>query len=365
MGALEKIKEIEAEMARTQRNKATEGHLGSLKAKLAKYRAQLMEPPKGAGVKGEGFDVMKSGHCRVVLIGFPSVGKSTLLNKLTNTESEVASYEFTTLTCIPGVIFYNDAKIQLLDLPGIIEGASKGKGRGRQVIAVARTADLVLMMLDASKSRIQKELLEYELESVGIRLNQEIPQISFTTKVGGGIRFNATVPLTHMNDELARRICHTYKIHNAEILFREDATVDQFIDVVLGNRVYMPCLYAYNKIDTISMEEIDSIAKMPCSTVLSADLNVNLDFLLNRIWKHLNLIRIYTKPKGQAPDLSEPVILRNGSTVEHVCHGIHRDMASKFKYALVWGKSAKHNPQRVGLQHVLMDQDVVQIMVNS
>jgi small GTP-binding protein len=54
------------------------------------------------------------------MIGFPSVGKSTLLSSVTDTASLSAAYEFTTLTCIPGVIHYNDAKIQLLDLPGII-----------------------------------------------------------------------------------------------------------------------------------------------------------------------------------------------------------------------------------------------------
>ena len=70
-------------------------------------------------------------HMFEILIG--SVGKSTLLTMLTGTHSEAASYEFTTLTCIPGIIHYNDTKIQLLDLPGIIEGASEGKGRGRQV----------------------------------------------------------------------------------------------------------------------------------------------------------------------------------------------------------------------------------------
>ena len=118
--------------------------MGLLKAKLARYRSQLLEPAK-KGEKGEGFDVLKSGDARVALIGFPSVGKSTLLSLLTKTESEAANYEFTTLTCIPGVIQYKGANIQLLDLPGIIEGASQGKGRGRQVIAVARTADLVMM----------------------------------------------------------------------------------------------------------------------------------------------------------------------------------------------------------------------------
>merc|ERR1719210_55194 len=100
---------------------------------------------------------MKSGDARCALIGFPSVGKSTLLSTLTTTHSEQASYEFTTLTCIPGVIEYNGANIQLLDLPGIIEGAAKGKGRGKQVIAVARTADCVLMVLDALKADNQKE----------------------------------------------------------------------------------------------------------------------------------------------------------------------------------------------------------------
>ena len=88
MGILEKIKEIELEMSRTQRNKATEYHLGTLKARLAKLRTQLLEPGGGGGAKeGEGFDVAKAGDARVALIGFPSVGKSTLLSALTGTAS--------------------------------------------------------------------------------------------------------------------------------------------------------------------------------------------------------------------------------------------------------------------------------------
>lgn len=138
MSTLQKIAEIESEMARTQKNKATAKHLGLLKAKLAKLRSELLVGDKkgGGGGSGEGFDVTKAGDTRVGLVGFPSVGKSTLLNKLTGTFSEVASYEFTTLTCVPGVIRYKGAKIQLLDLPGIIEGAKDGKGRGRQIIGM-------------------------------------------------------------------------------------------------------------------------------------------------------------------------------------------------------------------------------------
>jgi small GTP-binding protein len=100
------------------------------------------------------------------MIGFPSVGKSTLLTKLTGitslilgTFSKIAAYEFTTLTCIPGVLNYKGAKIQLLDLPGIIEGAKDGKGRGKQVIAVARTCNLIIIVLDATRPMQHKKII--------------------------------------------------------------------------------------------------------------------------------------------------------------------------------------------------------------
>ncbi|CAH8639242.1 unnamed protein product [Heterobilharzia americana] len=357
MGILDKIADIENEIARTQKNKATEYHLGLLKAKLAKYRSQLLENQNKA-TKGEGFDVMKSGDARVALIGFPSVGKSTLLNSLTSTHSECASYEFTTLTCIPGVIEYKGANIQLLDLPGIIEGAAQGKGRGRQVIAVARTADLVIMMLDATKPDVHRTLLENELEAVGIRLNKRKPNIYFKPKKTGGLKMTSMVPLTKMSEKMTQIILQEYsillfcffKIFNAEVVFREDVTSDEFIDVVVGNRVYLGCLYVYNKIDQISLQEVDRLARQPDSVVVRKN------------WEYLNLIQVFTKKRGQKPDLEEGIILRNGATVEHICHSIHRSLASQCKCALVWGTSVKFNPQHVGLNHVLHHHDVVQIV---
>ncbi|XP_022871226.1 developmentally-regulated G-protein 3-like [Olea europaea var. sylvestris] len=89
---MQKIKDIEDEMAKTQKNKATACHLGLLKVKLAKLLRELLAPSsKGGGGAGEGFDDTKSGDARVDLVGFPSVGKSTLLNKLTGTFSEVCN----------------------------------------------------------------------------------------------------------------------------------------------------------------------------------------------------------------------------------------------------------------------------------
>jgi ribosome-interacting GTPase 1 len=87
-------------------------------------------------------------------------------------------------------------------------------------------------------------------------------------KKGGGISFNSTCPLTKIDEKLVQMILHEYKIFNAEVLFREDCNADELIDVICANRVYLPCLYVYNKIDQISIEEVDRIARQPNSVVV-------------------------------------------------------------------------------------------------
>jgi len=364
MSIAQKIADIEAEINRTQKNKATEHHLGLLKAKLSKLKRELIEgATKGGGGPGEGFDVSKSGDARVGMVGFPSVGKSTLLTKLTGTFSKVAAYEFTTLTCIPGVIKYKGSKIQLLDLPGIIEGAKDGKGRGRQVIAVAKTCNLIVIVLDAMKPMTHKRIIERELEGFGIRLNKKPPAITLRKKDKGGIIITKNVSLTKLDDEMIKAILHEYKINNAEVIFDCDADEDQLIDVIEGNRKYIPCLYALNKIDEITMEELEILDKIPHYVPCSAHLEWNLDELIEKMWEYLDLIRVYTKPKGQIPDYNAPIVLpRSKCTVEDFCNRIHRQLIKQFKYALVWGLSVKHNPQKVGKDHKLQDEDVVQII---
>ncbi|KAA6391070.1 MAG: putative GTP-binding protein 128up [Streblomastix strix] len=365
MTTLQKIKEIEDEMKRTQKNKATNFHMGLLKAKLAKLRAEVLDPRKsGASTgAGEGFDVAKTGDARVGLVGFPSVGKSTLLNVMTNTYSAVAAYEFTTLTCVPGVIRYKGAKIQMLDLPGIIEGARYGKGRGRQVIAVARTCSLVLIILDALSPLTHKRILENELEGFGIRLNKKPPLIHMKRKEKGGISISTTVKLTNLDEETIKAIAGEYRIRNADFSFHCDATADDLIDVIEGNRIYVPCIYVLNKIDQITIEALDVLSSAPHVCPISAHLQWNLDELLEKMWSYLKLLRIYTKPPGQVPDYTAPVIMSSTNpTVEHFCNKIHKSIMPLFKYALVWGTSVKFNPQRCGKDHQLEDEDIVQIV---
>ncbi|KAI8446789.1 P-loop containing nucleoside triphosphate hydrolase protein [Phakopsora pachyrhizi] len=297
------------------------------------------------------------------MIGFPSVGKSTLLNKVTNTTSAVAATEFTTLTAIPGVMEIEGAKVQLLDLPGIVEGAAQGRGRGRQVVAVAHTADLIMMILDITKPDSQRELLTQELEAVGVRLNQTKPDVTIKPKTAGGVTITVTAPLTKIDEKMIKQILQSYRMHNADVMIREDINVDQFIDCVLNNRSYIKCLYCYNKIDQSTLETVDQVSRLPHSFVVSCEAGYNMDRLNQKIWTALDLNRVYTKKRGERPDLEQPLIIRQGGTVEHVIHSIHRGLVEKFKYALVWGKSSKFNPQpqRVGLHHVLSPDDVITI----
>ncbi len=362
MGVPEKIRAIEEEMKRTQIHKHTEHHIGLLKAKLARLKAEQDIAQKSKSVGGLGFEVKKGGDCTVVLIGLPSVGKSTILNRLTNANSKVAAYAFTTVTVVPGLLEYEGAKIQILDLPGIISGASSGTGRGRRVLSVARNADLILLVLDVFQPD-QISTLKKELHEMGIRLNTRPPNVTIEQASQGGIGITATCTLTKLDEPTIRAILGVYKIHG-NVIIREDISDDQLIDVVAGNRIYIPAQAVLNKVDLVSAKYVEEARKRIGEEFIpiSADQNVNIDKLREAIYKRSNFIRIYLKPRNGEPDFDEPLIITTGSRISDVCGRIHRNLASGAKYALVSGTSVRFRSQRVGMDHVLQDRDIVTIV---
>ena len=193
----EKIREMEEAMTKAKYNKSTEHWFGLMKSQIAKLREKIEKKAAGKG-GGEGWFVKKTGNATVILVGFPSVGKSTLLNALCGTKSKVAAYDFTTLDCIPGTLNYNNAKIQILDVPGIISGAAFGKGRGKEVLAMARNADLVLFVVDALHPGHYPTLIK-EIYDVGIRTNQRKPIVKIVKKSRGGLSMSSTVKLTKVS----------------------------------------------------------------------------------------------------------------------------------------------------------------------
>jgi hypothetical protein len=357
----EEIRAIQEEIDKTQKNKATEHHLGRLKAKMARLKDDLIKKAMSKGGGDGGYSVKKSGDATVTLVGFPSVGKSTLINKLTDANSEVGAYEFTTLDVIPGVMEYKDAKIQILDLPGLVKGAASGRGRGREVISVIRGCDLILLIIDVFNYQHIK-VLEKELYDAGIRINQKPPDVTITKQIKGGVIITSTVDLK-IDDETIKTILGEYKMHNALVNIREDINEDQFIDVVRGNRVYIPSLMVINKIDLVDKEQVKMF---PGDSIkISADRELNLEELKESIHEKLGFINIFLKPQGEAADMEEPLIMRRGCRVGDVCDRLHKDFRRKFRYARVWGDSAKHAGQRVGLDHELLDGDVLTVIIQK
>ena len=351
------IQEIEEELARTKYNKATQGHIGRQKAKLARLREQKAQ--QGRGSAGLGYGIKKGGDATVVLVGFPSVGKSTLLNRLSNAESQVGDYDFTTLNVIPGVMEMHGARIQILDIPGVIEGVSRGRGRGREVLSVARNADLVVLIVEAEKPG-QLDIIRRELHDSGFRLDQERPDVKITKRSGKGLDIGSAVKLTRMTRDMAKDALREFKILNAEVVIRQDVDIEEFTDCILDNRTYIPSLVVVNKVDNIPDGEAEWLRKR-CGDALmvSAERGEGIDELRKAIWKRLGLMRIFMKRIGKEPDMEEPLITRKGSTIKEVAEKVHRTWG-KARYARVWG-SSKFPGQRLGLEYILKDRDIIEI----
>lgn len=358
----EQIKALEEEIFNTQKNKATEHHIGKLKAKIAKLKAQQeLQKIKGGG-QGRRFYIKKSGDATVALVGFPSVGKSSLLNYLTDSKSEVAAYHFTTLEVIPGVMEHKNAKIQILDMPGLIKGAARGKGRGREVITAARAADMILLLGDVFNYRL--DILEHELYEAGIRLDKQPPNVHITQEQKGGIIVRSTVQLTKMTEREIAEIIRAYGIVNASVTIREDIDTDSLVDFLAGNRVYIPSVVAINKFDLKYGGVEDKIQESLGRDYLPVSVTTTqgLEELKEQIYDRLGFISVYLKPKGEKADMEEPLVLLEGCTVRTVCEHLHRDFVDLFRYALVWGKSARFPGQSVGLDHTLLDGDVLSVI---
>ncbi|MBR9692575.1 GTP-binding protein [Candidatus Woesearchaeota archaeon] len=351
---------MEKELSTMQYNKRTQHHYGLVRAKIAQLKEKQEKRSKGGG-KSDGYEVKRSGDATVILLGFPSTGKSTLLNALTDAQSEVGSYSFTTLTVVPGMLKYKHARIQILDVPGIVKGAASGKGRGKEVLASMRSADMAFIVVDATRPD-DLPVIRREVYETRIRLDQRSPDVRIRKKAKDGIRVGRTVATPLLDNKTVTTILKEFRINNADITIRSPIDADQFIDCIEGNRKYMHSIVILNKIDLVDEKTLAKLKReIKPDICISAKNEKNFEGIKELIFDRLEMIRIYLKEPRKDADTKVPLIMFRNCTTRDVCRKLHRDFEKKFKFSRVWGPSAKFPGQRLMLNHKLKDTDILEL----
>jgi len=347
----EQIEALEEEIRELPYHKGTERHIGLLRARIARLKDKLIEGTVKAGSGGGGgYAVKKQGDATVVLVGPPSVGKSTLINCLTNAQSKVAPYAFTTLTVIPGMMKYKEAYIQILDVPGIIKGAEEGKGRGKEVLSVIRGCDLVIIITDIDHLD-NFESIEAALNRNGIRMNEPKPDVSIEKRPQGGMGIQSNIRQELSDDEI-KDIAHEFGIRSADITLREKITINRLTDAFSANRVYVKAMRVLNKID-----EVKNAQKFANENTLliSADKGIGIEELKTAIWEKLGFLTIYLVEQYSDPDFENPSIVKKDDTLLDVAKEIGSEFAADKKSAKIWGTGAKFPGQEVSLSTKVQD----------
>ncbi len=271
--AEDKIKALE-EMIRTSvKHKGTENLLSDLRRRLAKLKKEaLIERRKSSKPK---FVIRKEGAAQICIIGPTNSGKSTLLNSLTNTHAQVADYPYTTKEPQVGMMFYNDLRFQLIEIPSTFD---------LKFLGLLHSCDLLLAILDATQN--------------------------------------------------------------------VDKQKDELLGILKKNRMdTKKMIFVENKSKTFKSEQ---------NTIhIDVKSRLGLEKLKEKIWKSLDLIKVYTKSPNK-PKAIPAIAFKKNSTVKDLAEDIHKDFMKTFKFARVFN-STKFSGKRVGLGYKLQDNDIVEI----
>jgi hypothetical protein len=303
----EKLAALEEMLRTIPRHKGTDHMVGDIRKQIAKLQDASLRSKKGRG--GGGHDHMpKEGAGQAVLVGPPNSGKSSLVAALTNARPEVADYPFSTLVPVPGMMRFEDAPVQLVDLPPLSVEYTEP-----WVYSLIRAADVALIVLGLD----EPDLLEGRLEEILLwieerRIELVVDRLSTEESTDHVIQVPARIVLTKAD------------------LVRDPGAL----------LVGLP--FPGVAVSTFSGEGLDGFARMTFDA--------------------LKVIRIYTKMPGKKPDLKEPYVLPAGSTALDAVRIVHGEFAERLKYVRIWG-SGRFDGQQVPSDYRLADGDIVEIHV--
>jgi hypothetical protein len=312
--------------------------------------------------------VKKEGAGQVVLVGTPNSGKSYLLRVLTNAEVEVKDYEFTTTKPVQGMTDFKGAKIQLVEVPAIIEGSSEGKAQGTQVLSVIRNADALVLVVEESNALEQLRLLLKELRKAKVLVNERRPLIEVKHSSFPGISISGKNFLKVKKEQLIEFL-KGLGYGNASVVLNEDTDLEKTAKALDESLAFKKALVLVNKGGAESPElkeallnefKESNLEKKELKEMVCWFNEEKTNELKEKIFQLLDKILVYTKKPGKEVDKSEPLVLEKGATIEDLTKKLHKDFAEKMKFARVWG-STKFPGQRVGKDFELKSGDIVEV----
>ena len=292
------------------KHKASEKVQAELKTKISELTDDIEQTKLGPKKAAPGsFKVPKQGAGQVVFLGPPNAGKSRLLAALTKATPAVAPYPFTTREPIPGMMDYEDVRVQLVDLPPVTSDVYD-----HFITDITRGADAAVLFLDLADDD-GPAATEATIARLKLARRELIP------------------PTATAGDDPTTYTLKTLLVANKT----DDETAElrlQFADETFAGRFPR--------------------------VVVSAEQGTGLDELRKAIFDVLGVIRVYTKQPGKPPDMTSPFTVPIGSTMSELAGRVHKDFEDGLKTARVWGSGA-FDGQTVGRDHVLADKDVVEL----
>jgi small GTP-binding protein len=305
--AQEKIVALEEMLAVMPKHKGTDHLKADLRRKIARL---TQESERKSGGQRASMVVPKEGAAQVVIVGLPNAGKSQLVANITKATPTVAEYPFTTQNAVPGMMEFENIKIQLVDMPPMVSGSIPF-----WIPPTLRRADALLIMVDLSDSPLDQLVdISMQLEEMRIGIGKEKPEEEPGWTWKKAIIIGNKLDLAEANGTAGDDL---------------QALQDEYEDMVrvLG---------------------------------ISAKNDTGLEDLRLKVFEVLDIIRVYTKTPGQKPDLTDPIILKRGSTLADAAEDVHKDFLAKLKFARLWG-SGKHDGVMVKRDHILEDGDVIEL----
>ena len=363
----EKVRLMREFLSLCPKHKGTAKLLAQVKRQMALLQREIETKKaqrKGAGPK---FFIEKEGAAQIAILGPTNVGRSSFLAAVTNANPLISPTPYTTVKPVPGMLPYEDIQFQLVEAPALMKGAVDGKAGGLQTLSLARNADGLIVMVDlANRPREQLLMVTDELEKARLLVEPPQGQVEIIRQgYGAGVRVVGG-QLAGCTVEDVERLLADYRIQTAMVKIRGKVTLEDVEDSIFANALYKPTLIVANKADLPEARQglkdlTEFVGQRLQVFPVSSKYGRGLEKIGEALFKMLGIIRVYTKEIQQREPSPEPIVVKGEATVIDIAKLIHSEFYKNFKYARIWGPSAKYPGEKVGSKHILKDGDALEI----